>query len=188
MFSETGAAWVAAAVAVGAFVLTILQTRIAKAAVDHAKEVHLDQMQPYVFADIRSAEHTKGLAMLVVCNEGPTVATYVHIKFSRPLVIERGPDDPPLGEWKIKSLPPGAQFVRPLGAMVTFLGSNGDSPVQVTVDAHGLYSNEKLETLTYELDLPQLKKTSAAGKTISHAAEALESMAKTLKAANPGQK
>jgi hypothetical protein len=53
------------------------------------ERVHRDSAQPYVWADLQGDDAQGQLLRLIVTNEGPSIATAVHVTFEPPLQDRR---------------------------------------------------------------------------------------------------
>jgi hypothetical protein len=162
----------------GAVIYSAWQATIARRAVEQTRIIHIDQLHPYVYADIKWSSHTRQLLSLYVCNGGPTVATNVIVEFNPILKLDpqkRGSD---ISSLEITALPPGASFERILGFGPRFLEANEASTIKSKIRCIG-YNGETLD-LEYSLDLAAIAPTSAAGKTMSEVGESLDKIAKVL--------
>ncbi|GAA1395400.1 hypothetical protein ACFQZ4_54110 [Catellatospora coxensis] len=153
------------------------QAFVAHGSMQQAKDLYRDQNQAYVFADIRADEHEPQLAVLVVKNEGPTVATNITVSFEPPISANLHRGSINIDQWLIPSLPPGARLVRGLGVGFEFFPAN-EFVCVITVTGTGRHG--ALDRLAYAIDLPAIGNTLAAHKTTSHIAGTLEKIAKTL--------
>lgn len=115
MDASATSAWVAAGIALAALPFNVSASRSARRQTELQSQIHRDSAQPYVWADIRGDEVTGQLVKLIVCNEGPTVATDVKVHFTPPLVSVGLPNDFEAIQGKLgsgfPSLPPGRRLI-----------------------------------------------------------------------------
>src|SRR5664280_2941490 len=83
---------VAASVTVASLPFTVRAANSARLSVREARRqtelqerVHRDSAQPYVWADLQGDDAQGHLLRLIVTNEGPSIATAVHVTFEPPL-------------------------------------------------------------------------------------------------------
>ncbi|MFG3559022.1 hypothetical protein ACGGAQ_32075 [Micromonospora sp. NPDC047557] len=175
--AATGALVVAAAsllVSVLGIRYSRVQAVAARHAVEHAERVRREQTQPYVFADLRSDEHQPQLLVLLVRNQGPTVARNVRVTVEPPLEDVRSEL---VSEWFISAIAPGAQLARPIAVAWNLFERAADELVhQVAISGEG--PDGAIEPLKYEINLKSLEHVSAYQKTVYHAVKALEKIAK----------
>lgn len=162
-------AWFAGAAALIALVALYFTGVASKAAADQTKiqrQLRIDAAQPYVWADIRTETAQAGLLRLEIGNSGPTVATNIRVTTSVPLpasgqrfeqraktVQER------LAGGGIRSLAPGRVLAWTLGVTHEVVAVKGNPPCVFTIDADGPFG--PLETLTYAVDMDDLRQTDA---------------------------
>lgn len=153
---------------------------IAKESYELTKQIHAEQSQPYVFADIRSSEHEPQLVVLLIRNQGPTVATDVRVTFSPAIAVDPArPDIGPLSELTVSSLAPGAQIVRACGVGSTWLDQ---SPDRITITVNGQGPHGTLAPVRHHIDMIALRQSLAAHKTLHHVVQAVEKIAKGVDA------
>lgn len=187
--SLTPEAWFAAAAALISFAALFFTGIAAKAARDQTqiqRQLRVDSAQPYVWADIRPETGQAGLLRLEVGNSGPTVATNIRITTSTPLpasgqrfeerarAVERR-----LACGGIRSLAPGRVLAWTLGVTHEVVAVEGNPPCVLTIDADGPFG--PLETLTYAVDLDDLRQTDARPLGSLHLVkESIEGLTKQL--------
>ena len=76
---------IAATIALAALYVTWRQVQAADEQTAIQREIYRDASQPYVWADVRLHQQHAGFFMLILKNEGPTVATNVTVTFTPPL-------------------------------------------------------------------------------------------------------
>lgn len=152
---------VGAVIAAAALFFTARQVRVANEQTGLQRQLRRDASQPYVWADIRLHEQHGQFLMLVLKNEGPTVANSVTMTFDPPLpegwrrsrsVGPATPDKP--GVAQFEALPPGRMMQWHLGAHTDVLAPNDPAnPTRftVTIDAQG--PSGPVETLSYVIDV-----------------------------------
>ncbi|ORM37374.1 hypothetical protein BFL43_04245 [Williamsia sp. 1135] len=152
---------VGAVIAAAALFFTALQTRVASEQTELQRQLRRDATQPYVWADIRMHEQHGQFLMLVLKNEGPTVANSVTMTFDPPLpqgwrrgrtVGPTTPGKP--GVAQFEALPPGRVMQWHLGVHTDVLDpADPDNPTRftVTIDAQG--PSGPVDTLTYVIDV-----------------------------------
>lgn len=187
--SFTPEAWFAAAAALIAFAALFFTGIAAKAARDQThiqRQLRIDAAQPYVWADIRPETGQAGLLRLEVGNSGPTVATNIRITTSVPLpasgqrfeerarAVERR-----LAGGGIRSLAPGRVLAWTLGVTHQVVAVEGNPACVFTIDADGPFG--PLETLTYAVDMDDLRQTDARPIGSLHLVkESIEGLTKQL--------
>ncbi|MBJ7287580.1 hypothetical protein [Williamsia sp.] len=152
---------VGAVIAAAALYLTWRQVQLSNEQTKLQQQLRRDAAQPYVWADIRLHEQHGWSLMLVLKNEGPTVASSVAMTFDPPLpggwrqgrsVGPTASDHP--GTARFEALPPGRVMQWNLGAnMDVFAPNDPSNPAQftVTIDAHGPFG--PVDTLKYVIDV-----------------------------------
>lgn len=149
---------IGAVISAAALILIARQVRLASEQTKHQRQVQRDAAQPYVWADIRLREQHGQFLMLVLKNEGPSVARSVTMTFDPPLPAEWrhgrpvGPaavDRP--GVYRFKALPPGRVMQWHLGIPTSVLDESGTTQFTVTIDAVGPYG--PVEALTYAIEI-----------------------------------
>ena len=128
------------------------QTALAQRATELQRQALEAAAQPYVWVDLWPDESHAQLMRLVAVNQGPTVATDVHITVEPPL-----PDGPHTGapagsSGRLASMPPGrtVSWTVGNGGIWTLFEGDGPTRYRVTVTANGPYGPVKLE---YDLDV-----------------------------------
>lgn len=141
----------------------IEQTRLQREQTELQREIQREAAQPFVWADVRPDMKRGTLFLLVVGNSGPTLAHNIRVEIAPDL-----PHDPRLSGHSlnavrrlrdgIRSLTPGRTVEWTLGRTADIVGE--DKPVlhTITVDADGPYG--PLRTLTYEIDLSDIRESS----------------------------
>lgn len=164
--------WIAAAavlVAAGGLYFTWLSGRAAVVAARAAEsqvqlqvELNKAASQPYVWADVRVSDYQGHFLVLVLGNNGPTVATDVKVTFDPPL--PSAGKAAPLLESALtrlgkgmQSLAPGKELIWPLGASEKIVGEDRSQPHAVTVEARGPHG--PTEKLTYVIDLADFRES-----------------------------
>lgn len=187
--AETWVAFGAAGVALVALYFTGLAAKAARDQTKIQHQVRIDGAQPYVWADIRPETGQAGLLRLEVGNSGPTVATNVRITTSVPLpasgqrfeekarIVERR-----LAGDGIRSLAPGRVLAWTLGVTHQVVAVEGNPPCVFTIDADGPFG--PLETLTYAVDMDDLRQTDARAVGSLHLVrESIDGLTKQLRVA-----
>jgi hypothetical protein len=181
---DTGTAW-AVLLSVAALIIAALgvwyaawQATIAQNAYEHAKQIHIEGSQPYVFVDIRSDSHQPQLVVLLIRNGGPTVATDVCLTIDPAVLVDPARNVPPLDKLMITALPPGAEMVRALGVGANFFDRVPDR-ITVSIDAKGPHGT--VPTNSYQLDMAAFRLTAAGHQTLHDAAKALIEIQKHVK-------
>ncbi len=183
-------AWIAAVsalVAVAAVCVSVWQARIAAAqrAIGEQqtalqRQIREDAAQPYVWADFRSDDERGHLMILIVKNEGPTVATGVTIAFDPPLPESWRAGELPVGpSGPLASMPPGRHMRWNLGASFDMLADDLPQRFRVTINGRGPYG--PFGPLQYHLDLADYKEASGiAPGTLHGVTEAVKSLTEVL--------
>lgn len=125
-----------------------------------AEQIRREQVEPYVVVDIRPSDHVSHIFMLVIENIGPTVARNVRIQFTPQL--ERAGESDPSRNWKpiresrlltngIPMMPPGRHMEWFFDIASERFASGLPMQYTVTVNADGPI--DRVETLTYRIDL-----------------------------------
>ncbi|MCP2324932.1 hypothetical protein HDA40_003439 [Hamadaea flava] len=149
---------------------------IARSAVVQAKLAR-NQKQPYVYVDIRPDEHQPALTVLLVRNQGPTVAKNVRVTLSPPLVsaLHNAPEN--IETWEIGAIPPGAHLVRGIGVGNEILDRN-PKPIQITIEADG--PRGPVDPSVYGIDIKALEGVLIGHRTLNDVAVALKEIATTF--------
>ncbi len=153
--------WIAAisaALALVALYFTRQQASAARQQTALQQQIREDQAQPYVWADIRPDKQSMHLMMLVVRNEGPTVATSVSVTFDPPLPREIGSSEQ-LAEYRIVGMPPGRVMSWHLNTAPDWINGSSAKRFKVTVMADGPFG--PVAPTTYELDVDEYRRASA---------------------------
>lgn len=160
--------------------ISVWSSRSAKRANELTERIHKDQSQPYVSVDLRGDKYQPTMAVLVLRNTGPTVASDAEVSFHPLLALDpQMPGPRQLDVWNVSSLAPGAEIVLPLGFGGRFFEVN-QTKVQVTISARGL-EGEPIPELVYQLDVPQIARGAAGQKTINDVARAAGDIADHLR-------
>ena len=148
------------------------------------ERIHNESHQPYVWADFRLDATQGSLMHLVIRNEGPTVAEDVRVVFDPPLqsvgvIKSLEPVQAQLAEG-LRSLPPGREMKWAFAIGQRLYGEEGSSvPHQYTVTITGRGPYGDLPTLTYPLDLDEMREMAAPRLgSLEHVAKAIEKLAK----------
>jgi hypothetical protein len=182
-------AWFAGAAAVIALVALFFTGIASKAAADQTKiqrQLRIDAAQPYVWADIRPETAQAGLLRLEIGNSGPTVATNIRVTSSVPLPAsgQRFEERAKAVEQRlagdgIRSLAPGRVLAWTLGVTHQVVAVEGNPPCVFTIDADGPFG--PLETLTYAVDMDDLRQTDARAVGSLHLVkESIDGLTKQL--------
>jgi len=146
------AGWLAATSALAAFIalfFTRQQAAAAHAQTELQRQIRQEQAQPYVWADIRPSEQSQQLMLLVLRNEGPTVAANVVVSFSPPLP-NLMKQDQPTSEYRLAGMPPDRTMSWNLGMSPEWL--NGSEPKRFTVSISADSSLGAVPDLSYVLE------------------------------------
>jgi hypothetical protein len=97
-------------IALVALYFTGQQVKVAKQQTKSQQKLHEDAAQPYVWVDLRPTDGDGHIMLLVVRNEGPTVATDVQIAFDPPVPTrwDASKDEDARTSITLASMPPGA--------------------------------------------------------------------------------
>lgn len=125
--------------------------------------MYKDAAQPYVWADIRPHAQHASFMMLILKNEGPTVATDVSLKINPGLPSEwaRNEDHEKFASMRcFDSLPPGRMMQWNLGLPQDLLPSpdtpgNGDGRFKISISFRG--PNGTKTTLSYSINLSEYR-------------------------------
>lgn len=155
----------AAAIALAALYFTWRQVRTAEAQTSLQRKMHEEAAQPYVWADIRPHAQHAEFMMLIVKNDGPTVASNVSVSIDPPFPPEWigvGDEDRFLNRRRFAALPPGRVMQWNLGLPYQLLPSpevpaNGDGRFEITISFDG--SRGPVDTLTYMVDLSEYRRS-----------------------------
>lgn len=158
----------------------------AEAQVAGMRESNVAAAQPYVWADVRSADDQSMLLDLVVGNSGPTVAQNVRVEIDPPLpTVGAVADDLTRKAMErmrngMRSLAPGKTLYWHLGYSATILETDQPQIHRVTVDADGPFG--PVPRLTYEVDLSDFRESnSRPSGTLHRLTRAVDGVAKELK-------
>ena len=144
---------VSALVALVALFFTRQQVELAERQTILQEKVREDAAQPYVWADLRPSDSDGFLMLLVVRNDGPTVATDVTVTFSPPLVEhwEGKPDGAAREAVRMASMPPGRDVRWYIGVGPAWHETADPKRFAVAVNATGPFG--PMTPLEYDLDL-----------------------------------
>ncbi|MFT4397234.1 hypothetical protein ACLTEW_20090 [Gordonia lacunae] len=182
---------VAALIALVALYFTWRQVRAAEDQTLIQREIQRDASQPYVWADVRLHEQHGGFFMLLLKNEGPTVATNVTVTFDPPLPrLWRGDgaigisDRHHPGVSRFSSLPPGRTMQWRLGLPSEILATLADSDQNacrftVTIAAEGPAAATPSHQYVIDL-LEYMDSAKTAPGTALSVVKAIEDSTKTL--------
>jgi hypothetical protein len=130
---------------------------------DLQRRLRRDAAQPYVWADLQGDDAQGFLINLVVCNEGPTVATDVRVTFDPPLESTLDNNSFDQAQEKLKgglsSLAPGRRMQWIIGTGPDILNRD-ESKYTVSITGNGPFG--KLSPLSYVIDLSDLRFTASA--------------------------
>lgn len=158
----------------------------AEAQVAGMRESNTAAAQPYVWADVRSAEDQSMLVDLVVGNSGSTVAQNVHVEFDPPLPIADGGHEQLTAQAMerlrggLRSLAPGKVLYWHLGSGPIVLETDQPQVHRVTVTADGPFG--PVPPLAYEIDLSDFRESNnRPSGTLHRLTRAVDGVAKELK-------
>ena len=125
------------------------QTELARRQTDLQQRQHEEAAQPYVWADLRPDEEHGFVIALVLCNNGPTVATDVRVTFDKPL------PNAIADEWDgrhltLSALAPGRQIVWWLKPGPEWFSSGHPRSFEVTIECNGPFGSAPV--LRYRLN------------------------------------
>jgi hypothetical protein len=187
-------AWIAVIAAVIALLSGTFTAVSAKATMNQAAEarqqtelqrkIHEDSAQPYVWADIAPDTAQGALLKLTLCNEGPTVATNIHVKFDPPLVdvferekvikiqesIEAG----------ISYLAPGRRVQWFLDVGYKFFEQDPSPTVTISVTCDGPYGPCHLNSYLVNIDYVRFSHDNPDG-SLHRVAERIKELTKVVK-------
>ncbi|GAA11403.1 hypothetical protein GOALK_029_00580 [Gordonia alkanivorans NBRC 16433] len=154
---------IAAGIALAALYFTWRQVSAAEEQTALQRRIHEDAGQPYVWADIRPHAQHASFMMLVVKNDGPTVATSVSISIDPPFPSEwsrDGDNERFANNRRFASLPPGRVMQWNLGLPQNILPSprspvNEKGQFKITISFDGPYG--PIDPLTYAIDLSEYR-------------------------------
>lgn len=174
--------------------------RAAKAAEDQTKiqrQLRIDSVQPYVWADVLPDDRDGIILCLIVGNSGPTVATNVRVTFDPPLnsiaqLKDRADAAQAALASGLASLPPGRTLTWLLGPGFSLLNDDRPKAHTCTVTADGPFG--PVPPLTYILDNAALRGQPArrtgnldqVAQAISAVAEAVGGQSRRNPAPMPG--
>lgn len=162
-----------------AVVVGVLALAVAWRQTQATMESLKDQLEPYVFVDIKSDEHQPGLAVITVENTGKSVATSVTVAFERNIEDKDGNSFDCL---TLKSLTPGKVYVRIIGHASKFMASQQVGNwynMNVRVEYSGRYAKDK-HRLEYGIDLHALTYVPIGHNTFHNAVEELKKLNKSV--------
>lgn len=167
---------------------TISQAAEARRQTELQRKIHEDSQQPYVWADIAPDDAQGTILKLILCNEGPTAATNVHVKF-----------EPPLNELfsreKVgrihESIEAGISYLAPrrrvqwvLGVGHEFFKQDPAPSVEISVTCDGPQGPCPLNRFLLNLDYIRYSHDNPDG-SLHRVAERLKEINKTLKSRDP---
>jgi hypothetical protein len=181
-------AWISVIAVLVACIAAFFAKREADAAIRQTElqeQIHRDSHQPYVWVDFRLDATQGSLMHLVVRNEGPTVAEDVRIAFDPPIqgvgttIKSLEPVHAQLSEG-LRSMPPGREMKWAFAMGHRLYGDEGSEvPHRYTVTITGRGPYGDLPTLTYPLDLDEMREMAAPRLgSLEHVAKAIEKLAK----------
>jgi hypothetical protein len=172
-------ALVSSVVAVVALVFTGLQVRLAKRQTELQQQQREDAAQPYVWVDLRPDDQHLHLMRLLVCNEGPTVAKNVVVRFDPPLPREIGSSEAQ-ADYRIVGMPPGRRMSWSLNTSPDWIQGDLAKRFTVTIDALGPFG--PVQKLVYELDIDEYRQVNASPPgTLYGVGKAIKDLTKVLK-------
>ncbi len=149
------------------------------------QQLQRDAAQPYVWADFRLDERNGVILVVVVQNDGPTVATDVRVVFDPPLEGTEPNRTLPDPARVIPSMPPGRRLVWHLDAAPDRFASALPLRYVVTITGRGPFGG--MDALRYVLDLEDFRRASSIANgslagiedSVKKVAEALRERPKT---------
>jgi hypothetical protein len=181
---------VAASVTVASLPFSVRAANSARLSVGEARRrtelqerVHRDSAQPYVWADLQGDDAQGQLLRLIVTNEGPSIATAVHVTFEPPL--QTTGDSTQLDQVQerlrigLSSLAPGRrlQWTVDMAHRVLQQGL----PLVYTVSITGEGPFGPMEPLTYVVDLNDLRGAAdSPSGSLHRVAERLKELTKVI--------
>lgn len=144
-------AGVSALVALAALYFTHQQVKLAERQTELQEKVREDQAQPYVWADVRPSDKDGHLMLLVIKNEGPTVAQSVSVSFDPPLPTHWGGEreDAERTTYRLTSMPPGRAVRWYVGTGPAWAEADDERLFTVKIAYRGPYGDAP--TLEYDL-------------------------------------
>lgn len=147
--------WVAIAAAIVAVISAAFTLMSARAAGNQAAEsarqtelqrmIHIDGQQPYVWADIMPDSAQGSLLKVTVRNEGPTVATDIHVTFDSRLETVNDPDHTAKVQQQLREglsyLAPNRQIEWSFDVGWQFFGSDLPQESIVEINCRGPFGN-----------------------------------------------
>lgn len=151
---------VGAVIPASALILTARQVGLAREKTNLQRQIQRDVGQPYVWADIRLHQQHGQFLMLVLKNEGSSVAKSVAMTFDPPLPTEwrqgrrvgpapATPDRP--GEFRFEAIPPGRVMEWNFGIPTSVLEDPGTTRFTITIESVGYYG--PVGALTYTIEI-----------------------------------
>ena len=182
MDAATAITAAAALIALVALYFTGQQVKVAKQQTGLQQKLHEDAAQPYVWADLRPTDGDGHIMLLVVRNEGPTVATNVQIAFDPPVPTrwDANKDEDARASITLASMPPGRQLAWYVGVGPAWFDSKGVKRFAITINHDGPYGS--VPALEYALDFHDFAETAVqpAG-TLNGVTKAVKELTKQLK-------
>lgn len=108
------------------------QTRYAAEQLELAKQVHIDSVQPYLFAEIAASRHEIQALVIRVVNNGTTAAKNVQVAIDPPI---KPHDTHPLSGFNLTTLAPGGIYERFIEVVMDYYAS--EAPRRFTITATG---------------------------------------------------
>lgn len=162
------------------FIYSHKQTAAAARANALTERAQREQVQPYVIADIRSRVPGSSLMVFAIENIGPTLARDVQLTIDPPLQTSQGTErDAVLNRAitrKIPTLPPKRTLLFNMDAGFNLFDSELPLMYTVTVDTYGPF--EKVDTLTYVIDLDVLRNTGLDRESLEWSTHVIAEQAK----------
>ncbi|MCT2028645.1 hypothetical protein M3D00_00490 [Dietzia cinnamea] len=187
MDASATVAAIAAAIALAALYFTRRQVKTAEEQTSIQRMMHEEAAQPYVWADIRPHAQHADFMMLIVKNDGPTVASNVSVTIDPPFPQQwarEGEEDRFTSRRRFAALPPGRVMQWNLGIPQQLLPSpeipaNGDGQFRITICFDG--PKGPADTLSYIVDLSEYRRAAKTtpgtpmtiAKSIKDSSEAL---------------
>jgi hypothetical protein len=165
MDASATVAAIAATIALAALYFTWRQVKTAEEQTSIQRMMHEEAAQPYVWSDIRPHAQHAEFMMLIVKNDGPTVASNVSVSIDPPFPQEWARDGDEgrfLSRRRFAALPPGRVMQWNLGIPQQLLPSpelpaNGDGRFTITIRFDG--PKGPADTLSYIVDLSEYRRT-----------------------------
>ncbi|MEW2321668.1 hypothetical protein AB0926_11260 [Streptomyces griseoincarnatus] len=175
--------------AVGTFIYTHQQMKVARKANELTEKAQREQAEPYVVADIRERAPGSQLLVFTIENVGPTMARDVQMTVDPPLRSTLGEEtETDLNAAvarKISVLPPGRKLIYLMDVGHALFSSDLPRCYTVVVRASGPFG--AVEPLTYTIDLDTLKNALLNRDSVAWSMHTLAEEAKKARRAHEKQ-